>query len=117
MSTHDVKPTTVYRPNKLPASSRFGRAVQIPEDFADIVADHRSIGRTDDDIALSFGITTETLHGRFRRFGIPQGRRWRDIEDQRPDNVLRKVEARRITANDGGDILLPGTNLHRRRAS
>lgn len=70
-----------FRPNRLPASTRRGKPRAIPRDFRSIVNDHRRCGRTDDDIALSFGITTEALHTRFRRFGIPAGRRWRDIED------------------------------------
>lgn len=84
----------VYRPNRLPASPKMGRTRDIPDDFADIVADHRACGRTDDDIALSFGVTVESLHKRFYRFGILTGRRWRDIEDAATMNVLTKAEAR-----------------------
>lgn len=84
-----------FRPSKLPASARHGRPGEIdgPE-FVDMIADHRSCGRTDDDIALSFGLTVEALHKRFYRFGITCGRRWRDIEDGAKGHAMTKAEVR-----------------------
>ena len=95
MSTRDhTTRRDAFRPNRLPPSARHGRPRAIPEDFVEIVADHRAVGRTDDDIALSFGVTVCALHKRFNRaggfyvgrdgvvgLGIPPGRRWRDVED------------------------------------
>lgn len=60
--------------------------------FPDIIADYRELGYCDDDIARRLGLTTETLHRRFDRLGIRRGRRWRDIEDARPDNVLTRSQ-------------------------
>lgn len=80
----------------------------------DIVADHRACGRTDDDLALTFGISVESLHRRFYRFGIPIGRRWRDIEDAHVAPVMSKDEVRRIIGP--ADVRLPGMT-HNRRAS
>lgn len=42
-----------------------GRA--IPADFAEIVAEHRDLGRTDNDIADRIGIKLDTLQSRMRR--------------------------------------------------
>lgn len=40
---------------------------RVPADFADIVADHRSLGRSDEDIADRLGLTVETLQKRMSR--------------------------------------------------
>lgn len=113
--------TAPARPNRLPPSARYGRPREVPHDFADIVADHRSVGRTDDDIALSFGLTVESLHRRFYRaagfnvdssgvvtHGIPVGRRWRDIEDAASGDTLNKYEAARVAAPSRTSGRLPG---------
>lgn len=50
-------------------------------DFASVIADHRFLGRTDDEIAEKMGVTLDNLHTRMRRHGISRGRRYRDIED------------------------------------
>lgn len=93
MSTDHVKTADRYR-------RQLYRRNRVPEDFEDIVADHRSIGRTDDDLALTFGISVEALHKRFRDRGIPCGRRWRGIEENTIGNAITKDEARRIVGDD-----------------
>jgi len=42
------------------------------EDFADIVADHRYLGRDDREIARRLGLKLDTLQARLRRAGIPR---------------------------------------------
>lgn len=83
----------------------------------DIIADHRACGRTDDDIALTFGINVESLHKRFAVYGIPIGRRWRDIEDARCAPVMTKTEVRRIIASSDALMDGPAVPRHARRAS
>lgn len=90
---NDTTVRDAFRPNRLPPT-RHGRPREVPRNFRSIVNDHRKCGRTDDDIALSFGITTEALYARFRRFKIPTGRRWRDFEDRELGNVLTKSQIR-----------------------
>lgn len=51
----------------LRAAPRLERGVPIPTDFADIVAEHRELGRTDNDIAERLGIKLDTLQSRMRR--------------------------------------------------
>lgn len=46
---------------------RIATGIAIPADFADIVAEHRSLGRTDADIAERLGIKLDTLQSRMRR--------------------------------------------------
>lgn len=47
----------------------------IPEDFADIVADHREfLQRSDEEIAVALGLKTDTFRKRLERAGIPIGR-------------------------------------------
>lgn len=50
-------------------------------DFADLVADRRAVGRTDDEIAAEMGVSMDTFKTRLLRKGIPRGRRYRDIEE------------------------------------
>jgi hypothetical protein len=54
-------PPTVVRP--LTSAGR--RAV--PHDFAEVVADHRALGRSDDAIAAALGLKLDTLQMRLRR--------------------------------------------------
>lgn len=42
----------------------------VPDDFAEIVADHRELGRSDEEIARRLGLRLDTLLQRFRRLGI-----------------------------------------------
>lgn len=44
--------------------------IVVPPDFADIVADHRSLGHTDVEIAAAMSITMDALLKRFKRFSI-----------------------------------------------
>lgn len=45
---------------------------KVPADFADIVADHRTLGRTDEQIAERIGMTTDAFQRRLTRLGITQ---------------------------------------------
>lgn len=112
MSRTDDMPADRYR-------RQLYRRNRIPDDFEDIVADHRSVGRTDDDLALTFGITVEALHKRFRDRGIAPGRRWRGIEEGTVGHAFTKAEARRIIGDDAGDRwhTEPAVLPHHRRAS
>lgn len=60
--------------------------------FPDVVAEYREFGYRDDDIACKLGIALESLYKRFAKFGIPRGRRWRDIEDAHIENTLTKSQ-------------------------
>lgn len=51
----------------LRAAPRIERGRPVPPDFADIVAEHRELGRTDPDIAERIGIKLDTLQSRMRR--------------------------------------------------
>lgn len=44
--------------------------IVVPPDFADIVADHRSLGHTDVEIAAAMNISMDALLKRFKRFDI-----------------------------------------------
>lgn len=44
--------------------------VVVPPDFAEIVADHRSLGHSDIEIAVATGITMDALLKRYKKFGI-----------------------------------------------
>lgn len=48
------------------------RTRSVPDDFADIVADHRALGRGDVDVADRLGLTLDAFHRRLGRMGIPQ---------------------------------------------
>lgn len=104
--------------NGQPVKRRGGRT-PIPPDFADMVADHRACGRTDDQIAASFGLTLDSLRKRFSRLKIPCGRRWRDIEDamiEFNNPILTKRQAHRILGpSDMDGMGQPG--VIRRRVS
>lgn len=66
-------PETIDDPNAVPAASAEDLSKhRIPDDFADIIADHRELGRTDVDIAAHFGLTLDALQARYRRVGIPR---------------------------------------------
>ena len=77
-------------------SGQQGRPVD--ETFVDLVAELRWLGYCDDAIAHRYGISVEGLHKRFAKFGIPQGRRWRDIEDARLEPPMTKAAVRRIAS-------------------
>ncbi len=66
--------------------------------FVEEVAELRELGYCDDAIACRLRITTEGLHKRFAKAGIPTGRRWRDIEDARLEAPLTKAQVRRIAS-------------------
>lgn len=53
----------------LRAAPPLERGRPIPPDFAEIVADHRELGRTDGDIAERIGIKLDTLQSRMKRLG------------------------------------------------
>lgn len=56
------------RPDGVPP--RPGVWQPIPADFPEVVADHRSRGRTDNQIAAELGISRDALMKRYRKFGI-----------------------------------------------
>lgn len=64
---------------------RFGKGGNLIDEatFVELITDHREVGHNDDQIAAAFGITVDALQARYRKAGIPFGRRWRDIEDHR----------------------------------
>ena len=74
------------------------RGRRVDETFPELVAELRWLGYCDDAIAARLGISTEGLHKRFAKFGIPQGRRWRDIEDARAEPPMTKAAVRRIAS-------------------
>ncbi|WP_319456919.1 MULTISPECIES: hypothetical protein [unclassified Mycobacterium] len=56
----------------------------VPADFAEIVADHRDLGRYDEEIAAALGVSTNTLAKRLHRAGISERRRGDGTHIARP---------------------------------
>jgi hypothetical protein len=56
----------------------YRRINRTPPDFAEMVAEHRSLGRFDEDIAERMGLTLRTFQKRLHRAGLPQRSRGLD---------------------------------------
>ena len=50
----------------------YRRCNRTPPDFADMVLEHRELGRFDEEIADSMNMSLRTLHKRLHRAGLPQ---------------------------------------------
>ena len=63
--------------------------------FPEQIADYRSIGYTDDEIAEAIGMTMKQLKSRLTYYKLPSGRRYRDIEDHQAmlyDNTMSRKQ-------------------------